>query len=266
MAITDQQSHVIAGMATAADEQAEREATRKGCGALSQVEFIDLREQRIDPELFRSDSRGPDVPLQLCAAGSAEQFACRSRWLIRAKCCSAMSCRCCSARSWSSRWRRLRQISDLLKRTEQSQRVLEQATEAFTLQVGKDEVESEETISGDRLTRDIDGESGRSTGGNDHLHRARTARERHSHRSARRRSGGEVPHRRRVAARDAADREGMAFDDAVAHQGDERSGHRRAARAAGRPLPREVQGAIHRLARLDHAGEPRRRRCASRTR
>jgi type IV pilus assembly protein PilB len=41
-----------------------------------------------------------------------------------------------------------------LKRTEQSQRVLEQATEAFTLQVAKDEEETEETISGDRLTRD----------------------------------------------------------------------------------------------------------------
>jgi type IV pilus assembly protein PilB len=47
-----------------------------------------------------------------------------------------------------------RQIGDLLKRTEQSQRVLEQATEAFTLQVSKDEEEGEETISGDRLTRD----------------------------------------------------------------------------------------------------------------
>jgi type IV pilus assembly protein PilB len=48
-----------------------------------------------------------------------------------------------------------RQIGDLLKRTEQSQRVLEQATEAFTLQVSKEEEEeSEETISGDRLTRD----------------------------------------------------------------------------------------------------------------
>src|SRR5207245_1302946 len=47
-----------------------------------------------------------------------------------------------------------RQIGDLLKRTEQSQRVLEQATEAFTLQTSKEEEESEETISGDRLTRD----------------------------------------------------------------------------------------------------------------
>ena len=46
------------------------------------------------------------------------------------------------------------QISDLLKRTEQSQRVLEQATEAFTLQVVQDEEESEESLFADRLTRD----------------------------------------------------------------------------------------------------------------
>jgi type IV pilus assembly protein PilB len=46
------------------------------------------------------------------------------------------------------------QIGDLLKRTEQSQRVLEQATEAFTLQVVADEAETDETISADRLTRD----------------------------------------------------------------------------------------------------------------
>jgi len=42
----------------------------------------------------------------------------------------------------------------LLKRTEQSQRVLEQATEAFTLQVAKEEEESEENnFPADRLTR-----------------------------------------------------------------------------------------------------------------
>ena len=46
------------------------------------------------------------------------------------------------------------QISDLLKRTEQSQRVLEQATEAFTLQVIAEEEESEQALSADRLTAD----------------------------------------------------------------------------------------------------------------
>jgi type IV pilus assembly protein PilB len=46
------------------------------------------------------------------------------------------------------------QISDLLKRTEQSQRVLEQATEAFTLQVVQDEEESEEALFAERLTEE----------------------------------------------------------------------------------------------------------------
>jgi type IV pilus assembly protein PilB len=46
------------------------------------------------------------------------------------------------------------QISDLLKRTEQSQRVLEQATEAFTLQVVQSDEETEDSLFADRLTRD----------------------------------------------------------------------------------------------------------------
>src|SRR6202041_3380231 len=46
------------------------------------------------------------------------------------------------------------QIDDLLKRTEQSQRVLDQATEGFTLQVVHDDEDSDENISMDKLTRD----------------------------------------------------------------------------------------------------------------
>ena len=46
------------------------------------------------------------------------------------------------------------QIGDLLKRTEQSQRVLDQATEGFTLQVVGDEEDTEENISMEKLTRD----------------------------------------------------------------------------------------------------------------
>ena len=44
------------------------------------------------------------------------------------------------------------QISDLLKKTEQSQRVLEEVTEGFTLDVVGDEEGMEETLSIDRLT------------------------------------------------------------------------------------------------------------------
>ncbi|MFZ0880240.1 MAG: GspE/PulE family protein, partial [Candidatus Acidiferrales bacterium] len=46
------------------------------------------------------------------------------------------------------------QIGDLLKRTEQSQRVLDQATEGFTLQVVTDDDESDENISMEKLTRE----------------------------------------------------------------------------------------------------------------
>jgi type IV pilus assembly protein PilB len=46
----------------------------------------------------------------------------------------------------------LSQISDLLKKTEQSQRVLEEVTEGFTLDVVIDEENSDETLSIDKLT------------------------------------------------------------------------------------------------------------------
>src|SRR5690348_10894971 len=46
------------------------------------------------------------------------------------------------------------QICDLLKRTEQSQRVLDQATEGFTLQVLGEEEDSDENISVEKLTRE----------------------------------------------------------------------------------------------------------------
>jgi len=46
----------------------------------------------------------------------------------------------------------LQQISDLLKKTEQSQRVLEEVTETFTLDVVADEESTDETLSIDKLT------------------------------------------------------------------------------------------------------------------
>src|SRR5580704_6256259 len=48
------------------------------------------------------------------------------------------------------------QISDLLKKTEQSQRVLEEVTEGFTLDVVGEEENSEETLSLDKLGADSD--------------------------------------------------------------------------------------------------------------
>ena len=153
MATTDP-SNVIAGVASIADEQREREQARK-LAERYRYAFIDLREQRIDPDLFRSIPadlmfRYNFVPLEthdnvlsIAAADPGQvQMSDELQLLLGKK----LAIKVATAR----------QIGDLLKRTEQSQRVLEQATEAFTLQVSKEEGEdeTEETVSGERLTRD----------------------------------------------------------------------------------------------------------------
>jgi type IV pilus assembly protein PilB len=149
MATTDH-SDVIAGVTAAGDEQQEREAARK-LAERYRFAFIDLRDQRIDPELFRTIPadlmfRYNFVPLEthnnvlsIAAADPGQVQMSDELPLLLGK-------------KLSIKVATHRQIADLLKRTEQSQRVLEQATEAFTLQVAKEEDE-DETISGDRLTR-----------------------------------------------------------------------------------------------------------------
>jgi type IV pilus assembly protein PilB len=152
MSTSQENTNPAAGIASSAEELHERDHARKlaeryRCG------FIDLRDQRIDPELFRAIQadlmfRYNFVPLEVhnntlviaVADPSQIQMSDELPLLLGRK----LSIKVATAR----------QIGDLLKRTEQSQRVLEQATEAFTLTVPKEEEETEETISGDRLTRD----------------------------------------------------------------------------------------------------------------
>jgi len=128
-------------------KQAQRLAQRYRCG------FIDLREQRIDPELFRTIPadlmfRYNFVPLEVQNNTLSVAVADPSQVLLSDDLSLLLG------KKLAVRVATARQIGDLLKRTEQSQRVLEQATEAFTLQVSKDDEEGEETISADRLTRD----------------------------------------------------------------------------------------------------------------
>src|SRR5881628_3583604 len=137
------------------DEQQEREFARK-LAERYRFAFIDLREQRIDAELFRTIPadlmfRYNFVPLEvhnnvlaIAAADPGQVQMSDELALLLGK-------------KLAPRVATAKQIGDLLKRTEQSQRVLEQATEAFTLQVTKTEEDTEETISGDRLTRDTTG-------------------------------------------------------------------------------------------------------------
>src|SRR6266436_3960410 len=149
---TIEQLPPVPGLPGDGDEQNEREFARK-LAERYRYAFIDLREQRIDAELFRTIPadlmfRYNFVPLELqnnvlaiAAADPGQVQMSDELPLLPGK---KLLIRVATAR----------QIGDLLKRTEQSQRVLEQATEAFTLQTSKDDEDSDETISGDRLTRD----------------------------------------------------------------------------------------------------------------
>src|ERR1700745_112344 len=135
-----------------AEEQHDRDNARR-LAERYRVPSIDLREQRIDPELFRTIPadlmfRYNFVPLETHNNSLCIAVADPSQVLLSDELPLLLG------KKLAYKVATPRQIGDLLKRTEQSQRVLEQATEAFTLQVSKDEEEGEETISGDRLTRD----------------------------------------------------------------------------------------------------------------
>ncbi|HKV05697.1 MAG TPA: GspE/PulE family protein [Candidatus Acidoferrales bacterium] len=132
---------------TAERDQARRLAERYRCP------FIDLTEQRIDPELFRSIPaemmfRYNFVPLASHDSTLVVAMADPSQLQLNDELSLLLDKRLQIKVATAS------QIGDLLKRTEQSQRVLDQATEGFTLQVVSEEEDSEENISMDKLTRD----------------------------------------------------------------------------------------------------------------
>ena len=152
MATTDQHANIVTSGTTAAEEQQEREIARK-LAERYRYAFIDLREQRVNPELIRTISadlmfRYNFVPLEIHK--NVLVIAAADPGLVQ----SSDELPLLLGKKLLIKVATARQIGDVLKRTEQSQRVLEQATEAFALQAPKEEEESEETISGDRLTRD----------------------------------------------------------------------------------------------------------------
>jgi type IV pilus assembly protein PilB len=128
-------------------EQAQRLAERYRCP------FIDLSEQRIDPELFRSIPaelmfRYNFVPLESRESSLVVAMADPSQLQLTDELALLLGKRL------QIKVATVSQISELLKRTEQSQRVLDQATEGFTLQVVGDEEDTDENISMEKLTRD----------------------------------------------------------------------------------------------------------------
>src|SRR5690348_14149173 len=134
------------------DAHAERERTRRTAERY-RCPFVDLNEVRIDPELFRS------IPAELMFRFNFVPLESRENQLIVAVADPSHVLLSDELPLLLGKKLILRvatptQISDLLKRTEQSQRVLEQATEAFTLQVVQDEDEGEEALFAERLTEE----------------------------------------------------------------------------------------------------------------
>jgi type II secretory ATPase GspE/PulE/Tfp pilus assembly ATPase PilB-like protein len=139
----------VAGAPILTDEIGEQERSRR-LAERYRCTFVDLREQRIDPELFRS------IPAELMFRFNFVPIESRENSLVIAVADPAQVLLSDELSLLIGKKLVLNvatpsQISDLLKRTEQSQRVLEQATEAFTLQVVEGE-DDEDTISADRLT------------------------------------------------------------------------------------------------------------------
>jgi type IV pilus assembly protein PilB len=113
-------------------------------------EFVDLKEVRIDHDLFHS------IPVDLMFRynfvpihgenGSLEIALADPRNLTMIDELAVLL-----GKKLRVKVATLSQISDLLKKTEQSQRVLEEVTEGFTLDVVGDEENPDETLSIDRL-------------------------------------------------------------------------------------------------------------------
>src|SRR5277367_1829748 len=135
----------------AANEATEREEARR-LAERYRCPFVDLREQRIDPDLVRSIPaelmfRYNFVPLELHDSTLIIALADPSQLQLTDELSLLLGKRLQIKVATTS------QIGDLLKRTEQSQRVLDQATEGFTLQVIRDEEDSDENITMEKLTR-----------------------------------------------------------------------------------------------------------------
>src|SRR5580692_8374322 len=139
-------------LTAASDPQGEREksqrlAERYRCG------FVDLLEQRIDAELFRSIPadlmfRFNFVPMEATSNSLVIAVAEPSQILLSDELPLLLGKKLILKVATPT------QIGDLLKRTEQSQRVLDQATEAFTLTVVEEDEEIDSNISAESLTRD----------------------------------------------------------------------------------------------------------------
>jgi type IV pilus assembly protein PilB len=116
-------------------------------------DFVDLKATKIDHELFRTVPvdlmfRYHFVPIQ-AVNGTLEIALADPKQIVLIDELSVLL-----GKKLRVKVATYSQITDLLKKTEQSQRVLEEVTEGFTLDVVGDDENSDENLSIDRLTSD----------------------------------------------------------------------------------------------------------------
>ena len=136
---------------TPAQQFAEEQAQARQLALRYRCEFVDLRETHIDHDLFQTVPvdlmfRYNFVPLHI--TGSTLEIALADpRNLNLVDELSILI-----GKKLKTKVAALSQIADLLKKTEQSQRVLDEVTEGFALDVVADEENADETLSIDKLT------------------------------------------------------------------------------------------------------------------
>src|SRR5438128_283313 len=136
-------------------DPAQEIAQARTLAARYRCDFVDLKEEKIDHDLFRSIPvdlmfRYNFVPMH-AQNGSLEIALADPRNLNLIDELAVLL-----QKKLKVRVATLSQISDLLKKSEQSQRVLDEVTEGFALDVVGDEETPDETLSIDKLTADSD--------------------------------------------------------------------------------------------------------------
>src|ERR1700743_2528261 len=144
--ITVEPNVILPGQFENAEQKAREMAARYRC------EFIDLRDYHLDAELFKTVPvdlmfRYNFIPLEQTDSTLAIAIADPSKLMMIDEISLLLN------RRIKTKVATLAQISDILKKTEQSQRVLEEASEGFALDLVRDDDGSgDESITVDRIT------------------------------------------------------------------------------------------------------------------
>jgi len=133
----------------------EEEAHARELAKRYRCEFLDLRNYHLQPDLFKKIPvdmmfRYNFVPLEEIEGRLSIAIADPSQLMAIDEISVLLGRRVLTKVATSS------QIGDILKKTEQSQRVLEEASEGFTLDVIAEDEVSDETISIEKLTAEAD--------------------------------------------------------------------------------------------------------------